>query len=259
MLEVDLMSPSTPRLPSEWIAHRQGTLVELIESEQRAMLRRRRLIVTGGAIVLLAIGIVLTIGSFGGSSAYAGWSPDPTQPTASQMASATTACQEDITTVWQSGNSLTPSDPAFPKQLPPFVVGDFRGPYSALLYQDSHDTFTCLVSTTSSHAIGLTGGSGLFFGTPSDTTPVAMSTPALMTDNGAPLQLVEGETLRDVTSLSFTLSNGTTVSPTLEHGYFLVWWPGTASISTTTYEADGSAHQLDLGTQGPSLSPPAGG
>jgi hypothetical protein len=54
--------------------------------------------------------------------------------------------------------------------------------------------------------------------------------------------LVTGQAVRGVTSITLKLSDGTEVHPALGHGYFIAWWPGTATVVSSAFVAHGLVH-----------------
>jgi hypothetical protein len=125
----------------------------------------------------------------------------------------------------------------FPATLPPYLLGDVGEQNAALLYQDSQYSMVCFLSSPSSVVgVGTAGTSR----TPSAAHPVTLSSPALYTDVNAKFQLVTGQALGGVTSITLTLSDGTVVHPALGHGYFIAWWPGMAPVVSSTFVDDGS-------------------
>src|SRR5579862_755228 len=89
----------------------------------------RRWAAIGVAAVAAAVSL-LVVGSTGGgpTSAFAGWTPDPTHPAAGQL---------------QAGESACASNPSLASLTP--TLTDTRGPFSAFLYAQASTTTICVV------------------------------------------------------------------------------------------------------------------
>ena len=164
-------------------------------------------------------------------------------PFATASATAASACR----TFWAKsaplrnhmGNDLAPPPST---RLPPYIVGDVGRQNAGLLFVGSGGFYECFLQTPAS-VVGV-GGSpdGSSSRTPSAAHPLTLSSPALFTNVGAKFQLVTGQAARGVTSVTLKLSNGAVVHPALGHGYFIAWWPGTATVVSSAFVAHGSIH-----------------
>jgi hypothetical protein len=164
-------------------------------------------------------------------------------PFATSSSTAASACRtfwaKSATIRNRMGNDLTPPPSA---ALPPYIVGDVGGENAGLLFVGSGGFYECFVKSPAS-VVGV-GGSpdGSSSRTPSAEDPVTLSSPALFTNVGAKFQLVTGQAAPGVTSISLKLSDGTIIHPALGHGYFIAWWPGTATVVSSAFVAHGLVH-----------------
>lgn len=233
MTELDFAAPYTPRLPSEWIVRQERSLVAEVSFSRKRTKRRRAFVVIAGTVAVV-IAIVMVLGGIEDRPAFAGWSATPIQSSAAQLASVASTCQAQRA-------SLSQLLPGFnPGPLPPYVLGDVRGPYSVLLYVNAENSLVCIDTPSGAGLFGSSGGS--FSSAPSNQQDVTISTPAFINSPSGALRLVTGQAGTDVTSISITLSDGSVVTPTLSNGYFLAWWPSSANIMSTSFFADGSVH-----------------
>ncbi len=190
-----------------------------------------------GAIV----GAILILSS-GASAAY-GWTPIPTTPTPAAIKAAIASCN------WLNNRT----GPAVLTGTP--VLTDARGKYTAAIYpdgaakrvciSDGQHTHTSLAMTRAwpglnSHNLGpdqlgpAGGGGGALPGFPGSQGP---GQPGQETD-------VSGLAGRDVSAVTFTLSNGVRVSATVENGLYFAWWPyniWAASVTIKTSSGDRSS------------------
>jgi hypothetical protein len=190
--------------------------------------RRRRVMrwATVGVAAVAAAVAVLVVGTTGGgpTSAFAGWTPDPTHPAAGQLQAGESACLRD-----SSLASLTPT------------LTDTRGPYSAFLYAQVSTTTICVVGppgrlTATRAAIILKGGA------PSTSiAPGAIRTRAVFNwvTPTVEISLMTGQVGRHVTAVTLALDDGSKVEATTEKGWFAAWWPSvqgvkSADLTTTT-------------------------
>ena len=137
------------------------------------------------------------------------------------------------------GNDLTDPHSA---PLPPYIVGDVGEQNAALLFVGSGGFYQCFVKSPAS-VVGM-GGSpdGSASRIPSGAHPITLSSPALFTNVKAKFQVVTGQAARGVTSITLKLSDGTMIHPVLGHGYFIAWWPSTATVVSSGFVSHGLVH-----------------
>jgi hypothetical protein len=223
-----------------------GPVLLIPEARGHQRHRHRRLAIM---VIVLALGLVAVIAGtvfFRGGAQSAGGEGGPATP--AELKADSSACQAS----WKAMRSQSPLSGSTPALLPAVTVSDVKGTYAALLYINGPGSWTCFLSSPSS-VVGL-GGSpdGSFSRTPSASDPVTLSSPALFTNVKAKFHLVEGQAARDVSSITLNLSRGTQVRPTLRDGYFVAFWPGTASVVSSSYRLGNAAYQSGAAPRSPS-------
>jgi hypothetical protein len=171
---------------------------------------------TGAAAGVLAV--ILSLGA-GASNAFAGWTPKPTLPAPGQINAARAGCEES-----QS-----------PIAGLPLALSDTRGPFTFSIYADSNASATCIEGPS------FTAASGSMSSYPV-TVPaghILMSSSHTTDRAGAAYSLAEGRTGSDVTGVTLTLDDGTSVQATVGNGWFIAWWPSShvvksAELATST-------------------------
>lgn len=160
----------------------------------------------GTAGVAAGLIAVFSLGS-GAATAFAGWTPHPASTLPAGVDAETFACNSHLGTP---------------------VLTDVRGPYVAQIFADNA---VCLYTTskTVTSASYYTRGESL----PSSTeaAPSEVSFIEAGSEYSATNQLVlgYGHVGAGVTSVSLQLTDGTTVQATVADGWYLAWWPGTAT------------------------------
>lgn len=225
--------------------------------------RPRRILarwVTVGVAAGAAAVTVLVIGTSGSgpASAFAGWTADPTPTTASQLQAGETSC----------------TNPALASLAP--TLSDTRGPFSMLVYVQSSVTTICIARLANPAGGG--GASGPAVGPPVIAQYGAPGTSAIAPDTISPesgiyitpknalfsgsttgqgLRILAGQVGPDVTAVTLTLNDGSSVEATTQNGWFAAWWPsvqGVQSADLTT--ATGSTTQpLNVPTATPRALP----
>jgi hypothetical protein len=183
------------------------------------------------------IAAVLTVVFVGGSEqlSFAGWSAHPSKPAVGQLTSANTSCEGAFaqvpTSVIQGANlaTLTPE------------VSDVRGPYTVTVFGDG--------SASGAMCFSAPGGNATvqwitWSDTPVTTSAIALNRVSVLFESGQPYTLVEGRTGDGVTGVELSLENGSQVTATVGHGFFLAWWPGNlSSTAAVVATASGSSIQ----------------
>ena len=177
---------------------------------------RPRLAVGGG--LAAAAGVLAAVLSLtgGASSAFAGWTRQPTKPSRAQLAATEAYCADN-------GRF----------QGLPLKLVDTRGPFTIAVYSDGTSDEFC--ST----------GPG-FTNTSSWSTSPPVSVPAgrlfmwqdhVATSDGQPYGSMIAQAADDITDVHITLDDGTMVTATVQNGWMVAWWPGDhhpASAQLTT-------------------------
>jgi hypothetical protein len=120
------------------------------------------------------------------------------------------------------------------------VLADSRGPYTAAIYSDSDRSAVCLSGN------GVSMNSTPPAGSPSTvaTGAIELAGGGLRDSDGNALTLVDGRVGTGVTGVTVQRSDGSTVQASVENGWYLAWWPGSATADTATVTtASGSSSQ----------------
>jgi hypothetical protein len=168
----------------------------------------------GGGLAAAAGGLVAALSLIGGaSSAFAGWTPQPSKPTRAQLAATDTYCSEHA-----------------PFQGLPLRLVEARGPYTIAIYSDGTSDDFCS-----------TGPGAQFDNASGWTTSPPVTVPAgqlvLWTDhvtseNGQSYGSMIAQAADDVTGANIRLDDGSVVTATVENGWAVAWWPGTAHVAS---------------------------
>lgn len=188
----------------------QNAIARLRAVDYRPRRRRIRRLPTLGVLgttgTAAVVALVVSLSS-GAAPAFAGWQATPTTPTTSPAAAAGQSC---------GGVVGTPD------------LTDARGPYTAVIYTQGDTQYVCL------------SGNDIFMQTSSTSSrPVAVAAGQLQFSGGVTqdsagdqLTVADGRTGSGVTAVSFDLSDGSTVEATVSGGYYMAWWPGTATATS---------------------------
>lgn len=239
----------------------------------------------GVALVAVLVLTVFDLGA-GTQRAYAGWTPMPTQPASGQLAAAEAACvngslRKDLERMQaiREGRGGTPErgaaapaggggqspaweqqSPAPERRSPPMptiapgewqrTLSDTRGPYTMLIFQ-----------TAAGQAQGfcLSRGSTLLdanesYDTRATTVPAGQVHVYLMGEAGQggdpgeePYSYVNGQTGAGVTAVTLDLESGEQIQASVENGWFLAWWPGSARASEAAVSTANGTSSQSLG------------
>ncbi len=170
----------------------------------------------------------------GASTAFAGWSAQPTTASPAQLQAAQSYCAANI------------PDPNTTTQQ----AVDSRGPYTIIVYAGpagSTQTYNfCTVGPGFRNASGWTSYPPV---TPAAGQLFLWSDYTSM-DDGQPYGTMIAQAGAGVTGANLTLTDGTVVTATVQNGWVIAWWPGNghvASAQLTTPDRDADADvQLPL-------------
>jgi hypothetical protein len=177
---------------------------------------RPRLAIGGGvAAVAGTLTAVLSL-TGGAGTAFAGWSAQPTTPSASQLQTANGYCAANI------------PDPNTTTQQ----LVDSRGPYTIIVYAGAAaatQTYNfCTVGPSFRNASGWTSYPPV--------TPAAgklfLWTDHTSYDDGQPYGTMIASAGSGVTGATLKLTDGTVVTATVQNGYVAAWWPGDGHIAS---------------------------
>jgi hypothetical protein len=186
--------------------------------------RRRPLLVrAGGAVAVSSAGVLAAVLALtgGASTAFAGWTPKPTTPTRAQLAAAEAYCVRH-----EQFGSL------------PLKLVDARGPFTVLIYSDGTSDNFCS-----------TGPSFANVSSWSSSPPVSVPAGRLFlwddhvaTSEGQPFGSMIAQAASDVSAATITLDDGTVVTPTVQNGWVVAWWPGAHHLRSAKLTTASGTH-----------------
>lgn len=254
---------------------------------QRLSSQRRRLWATVGlsaTTLTCAVIAAVVLLSSGAAPAYAGWTPDPAVPTAAQLAAATAVCNRQNSI---NGPAVMTGTPVLTDQRGRFTAALFTdGTVVYKCLSDGTDTSTGmndalahLYARPGPDQLELpdTGGgslAGFLGGTAGQTLPAQwraeLDSPRVKSDpklrarikNAYNSELSSGMERNafglagsDVSAVSFSFADGTTVAATIQNGWYFAWWPSmitpTTVTVTTTSGTVTTSPMMPTGGQGP--------
>jgi hypothetical protein len=196
-------------------ATRVQASAKILDADYRPRKRswRPRVAIGGGVTATAAtVAAVLTLAG-GTTTAFAGWSAQPTAPSAGQLQTAVTACGGSAAGLTQQ-------------------LVDTRGPYTIMVYAGpAGSTQTYRFCTD-----------GPYFESASAwTTSPPVTAPAgqlyLWSDNTAgdtqhPYGAMVAQAGAGVTAANLTLTDGAVVTATVQNGWVVAWWPGDTHVAS---------------------------
>jgi hypothetical protein len=190
----------------------QADRVALGPAPQRGS-RRRLLVGVSGVAVASVAGVLAAVLSLAGgaSTAFAGWTPQPTKPTAAQLATTKAYCASKV-----------------PWHGLPLKLVDARGPFTFIVYSDGTQNDFCTTGPAFQNASGWQTSSPM-------TVPAGqlfLWTDHVTADSGQPYGTMIAEAGADVTAVNVTLDNGDQVTATIENGWVAAWWPGAYHVAS---------------------------
>jgi hypothetical protein len=180
---------------------------KLLGADYHARTRRvRSPVAIGGGLATAAGALTAVLSLVGGAStAFAGWTPQPTTPTPAQLAAAEAYCAKNV------------PDPGLPLKL-----ADTRGPFTILVYSHGGSNDFCTVGPSFRNASG--------WSTSPPVTPPAgrlfLWIDHTSTDDGQSYGSMIARAGDGVSAANLTLDDGTPVTATVENGWAVAWWPG---------------------------------
>lgn len=184
----------------------------LLTADYQPRLRRvRPQLALGGGVAAVTGAVVTALSLSGGvTSAFAGWTRQPTAASRAQLADANAYCSQ---------NEAVPG-------LPVELV-DARGPFTFEIRSDGASNDFCTTGPNFSNSSG-------WQSSPPVTPPpghLFLWTDHTSTDSGQPYTFVIAQAASDVTGANLTLDDGSAVTPTVQNGWVVAWWPGTAHLA----------------------------
>ncbi len=193
------------------------------------------------------------------SSAFAGWTPTPTHASTTQVAGAKNACQSRLGAF--STGAAKAMKTARMRDLPTIsemtpVLTDTRGPFTFVIYSGPNGANGTCISGPS--FTSLSTRSGTMGGPPAG--KVVASFEAHTAHGSSAYSFVEGHAGAGVTAATLDLSDGSHVQTTIQNGWMVAWWPGSAQVtSAQVTTASGTTTQpFDTQPVGRCPQPPAG-
>ena len=191
---------------------------DLLAADYRPRARRIRPRVAIGGGLATAAGTLAAVLSFAGgaSSAFAGWTPKPTPPTAAQVAAAQAYCTQNE---------------GFPGM--PLKLIDARGPFTIAVYSDGSSNDFCTDGPSFQNV------SSWSVSPPLKLAPgkLFMWIDHIADSDGQPYGVMIAAAASDVSAANVTLDDGAQVTATVSNGFAVAWWPGAyhpASAQLTT-------------------------
>ena len=165
------------------------------------------------------------------SAAFAGWTRTPTHASTAQVADAKDACSSRLGDF--STGSAKAMKAAHIKDLPTIsqmtpVLTDTRGPFTFVIYSGANGANgTCI---SGPNFTSLSTRSGTIGGPPAG--KIVASFQAHTQHAGDAYSFVEGHAGAGVTAATLILSDGSKVQTTVQNGWLVAWWPGSADVTS---------------------------
>jgi hypothetical protein len=185
--------------------------------------RRPLLVGASGAAAVAAAGVLAAALSLlgGASSAFAGWTPQPTTPTPAQLAAAKAYCAKNH------------QHPGLPLKLI-----DSRGPFTIMIYSDGAWNDFC------SFGPGFRNTSSWSTSPPLTVAPGGLFLwgDHVATLQGQPYGDMIASVADDVTAVTIRLDNGAGVTATVHNGFAVAWWPGNHHLAAAQLTTPSGTH-----------------
>ena len=185
----------------------------LLAADYHPRTRRMRLPAAIGGGLAAGAGTLFAVLSLtgGASSAFAGWTPQPTAPTGGQLAGAEAYCAEHV------------PDPGLPLKLI-----ETRGPFTFAVYSDDSSNDFCTTGPSFTNASGWSTS-------PPVTVPAGnlyLWAEHTTTDADRAYTFVIARAGDGVSAADLTLEDGTEVTATVGNGWAVAWWPGSQQLTS---------------------------
>lgn len=211
----------------------------------RAATRRAPLALATITVAAAAVLVIVLVGlSTGPPRAFAGWSAAPTRAAGGQVRRAVSVCGAMVGNMARRRREATagsgtrdPLPPRFPGRGWRVVLLDTRGPYTTVVLEADRGraVSTCFVDrrgqASAGTSIGVRPPAPVPPGQVAFASSGSTSTPP---DEGSRhFSMVVGRTGAGVSGVALRLNDGTRVTASRAHGWFLAWWPGSHGLSAT--------------------------
>jgi hypothetical protein len=157
----------------------------------------------------------------GASTAFAGWTAQPTKPTTAQIADAERVCSAQI-----------------PIKGLPLVLSDTRGPFTFRIYANSDTMTDCTVGPSFTHTSGLNSDGPI--APPAGQAKLGVA--HVTTRDGKAYSFSQGAVGDGVTGVTLHLADGSTVTATVQGGWYVAWWPGSTEFSSADVTTASGTH-----------------
>lgn len=184
--------------------------------------------------------------------AFAGWTSAPTHASPAQVADAKGACGSQVSSF--STGSEKAMKAAHIRNLPTIsqmtpVLTDTRGPFTFVIYSGANGANgTCI---SGPNFTSMSTRSGTIGGPPAG--KIVGSFEAHTQHAGDAYSFAEGHAGDGVTAATLILSDGSQVQTTIQNGWFVAWWPGSAAVTSASVTTASGTSTQDFKSQ------PAGG
>lgn len=202
----------------------------------------------GGGLATAAGAVALAVSFTGGASnAFAGWTRQPTTASKAQLADADAYCTQN-----EGFSGL------------PVQLVDARGPFTFEIRSNGASNDFCTLGPDFSNSSG-------WQASPPVTPPAGqlfLWTDHTSTDSGQPYTFMIAQAGDGVSAANLTLGDGSSVTATVDNGWVVAWWPGTAHVAsaqlttpsgTQTQTFDYPCDVNDCNGGGPHGGAPGGG
>ena len=210
-----------------------------------AQRRERPALAAGGAAVVAGAVAAVSLVGLGTDTprAFAGWSATPTVPSGDQARRAREACVPRLAGIEHARKAASARHEPWP--FPDISVGvwhtvliDSRGPYTMILLVAAHGAAELSCFSGREPMVAALGGSfathpprAVPAGRISNVSSGSRTTPP--EEGSEHFSQLVGRTGPGVTGVTLRLRDGTRVTASLAHGWFLAWWPGTQGGTAT--------------------------
>jgi hypothetical protein len=223
-----------------------------IDYQRRAQPTSRRLVLSGAALIVIAVAATLVVSIAGPArqTAFASWAARPSTPAPGQVHKAEVMCHAAIMASVALTQAVQPGAPlSHDENLWHPVIADTRGAFTLI-------AFAAKTTKISDDAACLTGGRS-FAGGPQlvlVANPASTRTPSgaisYAAGSGGQYTIAVGTISSGVTGVTLVFNNGTHVTASVEGRLYAAWWPGRAQPQFETVTTANGRHTQSLEVRG---------
>jgi hypothetical protein len=232
---IDLQPVPVPDLREERVTTQRAELLNIISHRRRRPIKWA--VLAGGAGVAATVSTLIVVGGSPPAPAFAGWSAVPSARATSQVSTANTTCEAQLS---QRG----PTNLGFDPSSAVSELTDVRGPFTVTVFADSAQNVALCMTTSGDNAAWQWIARSK---APVGASAIAVDRISSASQDGQTYTLIVGRAGSGVTGVSLVLTNGSDVTATTGNGLFVAWWPGTqgiASAAVTTTNGVSSSQTL---------------